>query len=637
VATKIKHFYEFGEFRLDAENHSLWRGGELVHISPKALHILILLVEEKGAVVSREELMKTVWRDCFVEESNITYTISLLRKTLSNGDKGAVIQTVPKRGYRFVVDVREVTENGKAETFVPTSAVPASSIPIKQPKAKSRWPYIGIILLGVLLLTGFAVWWNFERHRGLSSVSVTHRNIRTVAVLPLKALTEGEQSKALALGLTDSLISRLGSLNRFAVRPLNSVKGFAETDQDPLKFGETLKVDAVLEGTLQQTGDRLRVNLRLWDVRDGAQIWQDSFGATEAELFDLQDAISTRVTQSLVSELLEKDRELLTKRYTNNPAAFRAYIRGRAIMDSKNPDSAEKAIDEYQKAAALDPTFALAYVGLADAFSRLGFKSSSGRAEEFFSTAKAAANKALELDPELAEAYAALGTVKRIHDWDWNGAERDFKRAIELNPNYAKAHLGYGLLLSSLGRHDEALAEIKWAIAIDPLSQDVKSGHITVLEGRREYAEALALARENVKFNKEYRIGKRGVATFLFHLGEYASVIEIGEQELPEKNSQKFIWLSLLATAYQRIGQAEKRDETLKQLEELAKSDTKALYGLAENYTELGRFDEAISALEQCYELREERLMWLKVEPRFANLKDDSRFKEILRKMNLAN
>jgi adenylate cyclase len=426
-------------------------------------------------------------------------------------------------------------------------------------------------------------------------------------------------------------------LNRFAVRPLSSVKGYTETDQDPIKFGETLKVDAVLEGTLQTVENRLRVNMRLWDVRDGAQLWQDSFDSAEADFFNLQDAISTKVTQSLVSDLLEKDRQLLTKRYTDNPEAFRAYIRGRAIMDSKNPDNFEKALDEYEKAATLDPTFALAYVGFADAFTRLGFNSSGQESAEFYAKSKAAANKALALEPELSEAYAALGSVKRIYDWDWTGAEENFKRAIELNPNYAKAHLWYGLLLSTLGRNDEALAEIKRAIEIDPLSPDIKAGHVTILEGRREYAEALALARENVKFNKESGFGRRALAIFLFHQGEYTQVIEVCEQELPRKNSQKFVWLSLLATAYTKIGQSEKADENLKKLEELSQTDTKALYSLAQNYTERGRFDEALVVLQKCFEMREERMIWLKVEPRFANLRDNLRFQEILRKMNLTN
>ena len=495
MSSKNGQSYKFGDFRLDSEPPSLWRNESLVPLPPKALEMLLLLVRRREIIVSREELLETVWRDTFVEDGNINYTVSLLRKTLDKADRGRFIQTVPKRGYRFVADVLEVSANGHAENTVQNVEL---AIRTEQLKPKLRWHSIGIVLLAVLFVTGFVAWRSLDNGKKLSTNAVANRNIRT-----------------------------------------------------------------------------------------------------------------------------------------NNPEAFRAYVRGRAILDAKNPDNFEKAIDEFQKAVALDPTFALAYAGLADASTRRGFNTSGVSQKEFYVRSKALAQKALDLDAEVPEAYAALGTVKRIYDWDWVGAERDFRRAIELNPSYARAHLGYALLLSCLGRGDEALVEIKRAMEIDPLSQDVKSGYLTVLEGRGEYAKGLAQAEENVNFNKEYRRGMRGVATFLFHLGEYPRVIEISEQELTAKNSQEFVWLSLLITSHHRSGQTGKRDERLKQLEVLAQTDTKALYALAENYAELGRTNDALAALEKCIEVREERMMWLKVEPRLAHLKGNARFDEILRRMNL--
>lgn len=633
MSSKNGHQYEFGGFRLDSEPPSLWRDQGLVQLPPKALEMLLLLVRERDTIVSRELLLETVWRDTFVEEGNINYTVSLLRKTLDKDDRARFIQTVPKRGYRFVADVTEVYSNGHAEEEVLDIEV---SKPTEQSKPKIRWSLIGLGFLVVLFVTGFVIWREVNDRNGLSTNAAANKNIRAVGILPLKTSTQDENIKSLSLGLTDSLISRLGSLDRFSVRPLSSVKGFLDGDQDPLKFGAMLKVDVILEGTLEHTDNQLSVNLRLWDVRDGARLWEGTFDSTAADFFKLQDAVATGLMSWLVTAPTDKDRELLTRRYTDSPDAFRAYIRGRAILDAKNPDNFEKAVDEFQKALALDPTFALPYAGLADASTRQGFQTSGPSAGELYSRSKALANKALELDPETSEAYAALGTVKRIYDWDWAGAEADFKRAIQLNSNLARAHLGYSLLLSCLGRGDEALVEIKRAMEIDPLSIDVKSGYLTILEGRGEYSNALAQAQENVNFNKEYRRGMRGVATYLFHLGEYQKVIEISEKELPAKNSQEFVWLSLLVTAHHRSSQIEKRDERLKQLEALAKTDTKALFSLAENYAELGRFDEALSALEKCIDVREERMMWTKVEPRLAQLRGHARFGEILRRMNLA-
>ena len=625
MSNNVKHFYEFDEFRLDAENHSLWRGGELVPIFPKALEILVLLVGKKGEVVSREELLETVWCDCFVEEANITYTISQLRKTLGGNNH---IQTIPKHGYRFTAEV--VQSNGFSREKSPRFA--GDFTPEGVTLNPIRWHFIGIILLGLFFVTSFALWWNFDE-RGLSSVPVTQRNIRTVAILPLKTLTESEHNKALSIGLTDSLISRLGSLNRFAVRPLSSVKGYTETDQDPLKFGETLKVDAVLEGTLQTVENRLRVNLRLWDVRDGAQLWQGSFDEMEADFFNLQDAISTKVTQSLVSQLIEKDREILTRRDTENRDAFDAYWRGRFFLEKRNT---EKAIAEFEQAINLDPNYALAYTGLADAYIWQASFTSDADAQ-LYAKAKSATDKALELDPNLADAHSSLGRIKYSHDWDWRGAEESFRRAIELNPNSVNAHQFYSRLLATLGRYDEGLAEIYKARELDPRSADLGVPLYGILEKQGKYDEGLKVLQATLEMDKDSNFAHRGTGKLYLLKSDYAKVIELGNELFPNYKEIDFAWASMLTTAYHKTGQTYKAAALRNHLKKLAATDPKPLYFLALSDSELGRVDEAVAALQKCLELREERMIWTKDEPRFANLKDDSRFQEILRKMNLAN
>jgi len=636
MSGKIKHFYEFEEFRLDAETPGLWRDGQPVQIFPKALEILVLLVGKHGAIVSREELLETIWHDAFVEESNITYTVSLLRKTLDEHDKKHFIQTIPKRGYRFAAEVREVTENGKAETAVPADLAPINppdSVPLGPPKAQIRWHFIGITLLGLFFLTSFTAWWKFNDGRGLSSVPVGERNIRTVAILPLKTLTAGEHSKALSVGLTDALISRLGSLNRFAVRPLSSVKGYTETDQNPLKFGETLKVDAVLEGTLQTIENRLRVNVRLWDVRDGAQLWQGSFDEIEADFFKLQDTISTKVTQSLVSQLIEKDRQILTRRDTENRDAFDAYWRGRFFLEKRNT---EKAITEFEQAINLDPNYALAYTGLADAYIwQANF--TFGADAELYGKAKTAADKALTLDPNLADAHNSLGRIKYNHDWDWRGAEESFRRAIELNPNSANAHQFYFRLLTTLGRYDEALAEIYKARELDPRSADLGVPLSGILEKQGRFDESIRVLQSTLEMDKDSNFARRGIGNDYLLKGDYAKVIELGNELFQNPKETDFAWASMLATAYFKTGQTDKATAMRNHLKKLAATDPKPLYFLALSDSETGRTDEAVAALQKCFELREERMIWTKDEPRFANLKDDSRFQEILRTMNLAN
>ncbi|HKX84851.1 MAG TPA: winged helix-turn-helix domain-containing protein, partial [Pyrinomonadaceae bacterium] len=256
MSGKNRQFYEFGNFRLDAEHPSLWRRDELAPLSPKALELLILLVERRGGIVSREELLETIWKGTFVEEANINYTVSVLRKTLDIEDKGHFIQTLPKRGYRFVADVRRVSDK----------PVSSESLAHEAPNAQVGWHLIVVILAGLFFLTSFGVWWKATK----GEVPLTRRNIKTVAILPFKYLSENEQNKALSLGLTDTLISRLGSLNLFTVRPFDAVEKYTRSEKDAIKFGEELKVDAILEGTFQTADNRFRVNVRLWDVRDGA-------------------------------------------------------------------------------------------------------------------------------------------------------------------------------------------------------------------------------------------------------------------------------------------------------------------------------------------------------------------------------
>ena len=484
---KTSHIYEFENFRLDADNPSLWRGGELVPISPKALEILILLVQKKGEIVSREDLLETVWKGSFVEEGNINYTVSLLRKTLGNKD---LVQTIPRRGYRFPADVKQISENSKESSIRPP--------PVLERRANKRRPiFFTLAMSGVVLAAAlFAFSWR-AKHAGS----------------PRSEPTAG-----------------------------------------------------------------------------------------------------TPAAESLL-----------------------AYKRGKMILDDRDLEGrAQKALKEFEQAVNLDPTSALAYTGLAEGLISKAASMPNDRSLEFYAKANTAVERAFSLDANLFEGFLARGWLRRNGHWDWSGAELDFRQAIELNPNSALAHYRYSQLLGNIGRFPEAFAEIKRAAELDPLSETIISGHFPLLESAGEYDEGLKMAEQFLQSNSENQFARRALGTFQYHRGDYAKVIETGEIALAKAGKTRpFAWLSLLAAAYLRTGQTDKSDAMLKELEIQSHTDKKALYSLAMNYAELGRMNEAITALENCFDVHEQRMMWVSVEPRFANLRSEPRFRQILGKMRL--
>lgn len=317
------------------------------------------------------------------------------------------------------------------------------------------------------------------------------------------------------------------------------------------------------------------------------------------------------------------------------PEAMQSYTRGMAILARRGNDNRpEDAIDEFQKAVTLDPTFARGYAGLAEGFAAAARKAEFPQSTEFYSKAKAAIQQALSLDPNSSEAYMISGLVKRSADWDWSGAESDLRRAIQLNSKNAQAHQRLGQLLSSLSRHDEALSAVTIATELDPIGDYVLGARFPILEAKRDYDTAL---RESEKFhleNKTNANASRAYATFLYLKGDYTKMIELGERILTtEQPKNSFAWYSLLHASYVKTLENEKAAHYLDLLEGLTAKDSKARYSLAMNYAELGRANEAIQLLDDCFKIREERMAWLNVEPRFENLRSDERFQALLVKM----
>ncbi len=457
--------YQFGSYRFDCTERVLRKDGHVIPLTPKALDTLAVLIKNHEKVVSKDELMQTIWPGTFVEEGVLAQNILTLRKTLQNPDW---IETIPKRGYRFLAQVSETGD----ET---------------EPARRSRLMWT--IAAGVAILAASLVImrWYWERTHS------TPVAVRSLAVLPFQSISN--EPSYLGLGLADVLINRLGALPQIVVRPTSAVRKFTQPTLDPLRAGRDLGVDAVLEGHIQRDGERVRVTVELRRVSDGASLWAGKFDKPFRDLFTLEDSIAHDVADGLILNLTDPERSRLTRRYTENAEAWDAYLRGRYAWSRRTPEGHQKAIEEFQQATRIDSRYALAYAGLADAYALLG--SNPNRAlprAEAMEKAREAALKAIQLDSGLAEAHTSLAFILMHYDWRWSEAEKEFQRALALNPNYPTAHQWHAINFLITGHPDESIEELKKAQELDPTSlivmADMAEMHGYLRRDREAEAEA---------------------------------------------------------------------------------------------------------------------------------------------------
>jgi TolB-like protein/DNA-binding winged helix-turn-helix (wHTH) protein len=447
-----KHFYEFGRFRLDPAERQLRRGAEVVPLTPKALDVLLLLVEQGGHALRKEEFLERVWADSHVEEKNLADKISEVRRALEDDPRAPTfIETVQRHGYRFVAEVKEVEEEGAGEMLVrererarvvyeeedESTARALPSAQLGRPRVRRR---VSTVVIFVLAAAGLLAFYAFRRGPATATDAGA---VRSLAVLPFKPLAANDRDESLELGMADTLITRLSAVGQLAVRPTSAVRRYTRLEDEAAAAGRELGVDAMLDGSIQKAGDRVRVSVRLVRAGEGRTLWAEQFDERFTDIFSVQDSIARRVVGALSLKLSGEEGARLTKRDTQDTEAYRRYLTGRYFWNKRTPEGFEKAIDYYERAAAADPNYALAHAGLAETYCLLP-NWTGAPPEESYRRAERAARRALELDPQLAEAYTALSNVKISLYHDWAGAGEDCKRAIELSPNYATAHQWYG-------------------------------------------------------------------------------------------------------------------------------------------------------------------------------------------------
>jgi DNA-binding winged helix-turn-helix (wHTH) protein/TolB-like protein/Flp pilus assembly protein TadD len=654
---EAKHIYEFGPFRLDPAERLLLREGKVVALTPKAFETLILLVENNGHLVGKDELIRRVWPDTIVEEGNLNNIIYMLRRALGD-DSGErkYIETFSKRGYRFVAEVRATQDqqNSRSDPAVAPappisdqySAAPAlplshsPTLPVSLLHPLRERPGLALMTAG-LLVSAMAIVlfyvWRSSRQLDAEAPAIAAPPVRSVAVLPFRVLSSEKDDEYLSLGLADALITSLSHTRQIIVRQTSAVSKYANTEKDPLEAGREQGVEAVLDGQVQRIGERVRVTARLVRTSDGAPLWADRFDEQFTHVFAVEDAIAEKVAQAMIRTMAGGPHLTpnFPRRYTENNEAYQAYLKGRHFWNKRTTASFEQAVVHFQQAIRLDPNYALAYVGLADTYTLLSFFTIAAP-NDVFPKAKEAANRALAIDHTLAEAYVALGQVKSVYEWDWDGAEEQFQRGLALNANDPNLHHWRSLNLMAMGRLEDARSAMLRALELDPLLliTNVNLGRIDYYAGR--YDQAIEQYRRAIDLDSNFarahlRLGMAFVQQNRYNeaIAEYQKTREISG-DTPQVTAH-------IAQALALSGKKSEARAFLADLKQRATRQYVPSYSIALIHIGLGEKEAAFDWIEKALADRSSEMIYFKVEPMLAPLRSDPRYQDLLRRMKFAS
>ena len=620
--------YIFEGFRLDLARRRLADpDGRTLPLPARAYDVLAYLVEHRARVVSKDELMRTVWSRVVVEENNLNQAIYNIRKVLGDSrDTPRFIVTIAGRGYQFIADTRpdigDVTAAPMPAAEVRASAIEAAPTPVAVPAQLSRRWLLAAGGAAIAGLAGAAYWLGRPaRTNGLPS---------SMAVLPFKPLVDSAANEAIELGITESMINRLSELPGIVVSPLSSVRRFSGQNVDAREAGRTLRVAAVLDGHVQVDQDRLRLTARLIDVNDGRSLWAGSFNERLDDFFSVQQSLANQVVQALSLELSDAQRVRLARRDTADAEAWQLYLNGRYHWDRKTEDGFLRAIEFYEAAAARDPQFALPHAGLADAYAVLGVFNLRPPAA-VFPLSRAAAKRAVELDGQLSEAHASLGHVATQFDRDWREGERLYRHALGLRPNYGQAVMWLANNHLMQGRIPEALAEARQAQLLEPMSLTFAANVGMVLSYAGRLDAALGQLAGLVEATPESPVARHHLARVHVFRGEPDEAIRLLEGFAARAPGG----LANLGRAYALAGRTDDARAEIARLQGLGAQGFGVGYEIALIYATLGERESALAALETALTDHSQMVGFINVDPGFALLRDEPRFRDVIDKLGL--
>jgi TolB-like protein/Flp pilus assembly protein TadD len=569
-----KHFYEFGPFRIEQSERLLRRGTEVVSLPPKAVELLLALIERPGEAVDKDELLTLVWPGTFVEEGSLTQNVSLLRKVLGDRPTSPYIATIPRRGYRFVAPV--------------------------------------------------------------TCVRIDHTTRRSLAVLPLVNLSHDQSQDFFADGMTDELISCLMKIDALRVASRTSVMAYKNTTKSLRQIAHELSVDWIVEGAVLHTGRRVRITAHLIDCATESQLWAETYEQDLSEILALQGEVARDIAGRIRVNVTAPEQSSMARSRPVDPEAYDAYLRGRYFWNKRGRDDLKRANAYFRSAIDSDPTYAPALAGLADTYallSTIGFDVMPPR--EAMPRARAAAVRALEIDDTMCQAHASLGYVKLSYEWDWTGAEEQFKRSIACNQAYAVGHHWYGHCLFALGRLEDAAREMRCALELDPLSVPCNLGVGWSLYYARDYDGAIEQFRKTLEIAPNLPMVLYELGLAYQNKGSYDEALATFQKAYALSEGEPAA-VMLLGHMYALIGRHTEARQEIARLEEMARQ--KYVPALYTAFVYAGERDanQAFVWFEKAYEERSNYLIYLAVEPSLDGLRSDSRYTALMRRVGVA-
>ena len=632
----VPRLLRFGAFEADLQARELRKQGMQIKLQEQPFQILAFLLEHAGEVVNREQIRQRLWpMDTFVDVDNsVNAAVNRLREALGDSaESPRFVETLPRRGYRFVAPVTEIKGPEHDSAAENPNAVAQARLEEDRTSGnltdKRSVAKLSVVVALVAALVGASVW-VWEKWRASDTPRIT-----SLAVLPLENLSRDPDQEYFADGMTEALTTELAQISSLKVISHTSVVQYKGTKKPLPQIARELRVDAVVEGAVQRSGDKVEITVQLIHGPSDRHLWAKSYERGLRDVLDLQREVTHSITDEIRAKLTSKEKARLASSRSTNSEAYQDYLEGHFLLWRQGAGDARKGMAYFQRAIQKDPNYALAYAGIAECYITLGQPWTGALPpKEILPKAKAAASKALAIDDSLGEAHSALAHVIELYDWDWQGAEKEYRRALELNPNDAMARFWFGEYLQVMGRNEEGFAQMRQAIALDPLNPNPVAELGAQFYTARQYAEAMHAFQKVLGLEPDNVWAHYGLGWVYSEKKMYPEAIAEFVNTVNLTNSDD----SSLASLGKVLGDSGRKQEARKILKELtdrSKHRYVSPYLIGLVHLGLGEGNQAIASLEQGYTNRDQWMMYLKVDPGWDDLRSDARFKDFLRRVRL--